>query len=192
MLFDGNAIVHRAYHAFAATKYRQEKPLTVSKTGELVNAVFGFTSMLLKVLNDMKPTHIASLLIKKARPSATKCSTSIKPTAPPCRKNWPVRWGGSSELVKDFSIPVYEMEKFEADDVLGTLTTGRGARHRYRYRHRRRRRHAARLAGGARALPPAGKPSAIRCCSTRGRQRKVRRAAGTHRRPQGARRRPFG
>ena len=54
VLFDGNAIVHRAFHAFEATK-----PLTISKTGEVVSAVYGFALILLKVINELKPTHLA-------------------------------------------------------------------------------------------------------------------------------------
>ena len=65
VLFDGNAIVHRAYHAFGATKYRQAKPLTVSRTGEVVSAVYGFALMLLKVLSELKPTHYAIAFDKK-------------------------------------------------------------------------------------------------------------------------------
>ena len=51
LLFDGNALVHRAFHALP--------PLTQSKTGELVNAVYGFASTLLRVFADFKPTHWA-------------------------------------------------------------------------------------------------------------------------------------
>ena len=51
LLFDGNALVHRAFHALP--------PLTQPKTGELVNAVYGFASTLLKVFSDFKPTHWA-------------------------------------------------------------------------------------------------------------------------------------
>ena len=65
VLFDGNAIVHRAYHAFGPTKYRPGTPLTVSKTGEVVSAVYVFALMLLKALNDLKPTHIAIAFDKK-------------------------------------------------------------------------------------------------------------------------------
>ena len=50
MLIDGNALLHRAYQA--------TPPLTTSK-GELVNAVFGFTTMLFKALEDLKPDFIA-------------------------------------------------------------------------------------------------------------------------------------
>ena len=51
VLFDGNALVHRAFHALP--------PLTVSKTGEMVSAVYGFVIMQLKAINELKPTHNA-------------------------------------------------------------------------------------------------------------------------------------
>ncbi len=57
VVFDGNAIVHRAFHALP--------PLTVSKTGEVVSAVYGFALILLKVINDLKPTHYAIAFDKK-------------------------------------------------------------------------------------------------------------------------------
>jgi DNA polymerase-1 len=47
--FDGNVLVHRAFHALPS--------LTQPKTGELVNAVYGSASTLLKVFADFKPTH---------------------------------------------------------------------------------------------------------------------------------------
>jgi len=56
-LFDGNAIVHRAFHAMP--------PLTVTKTGEVVSAVYGFASIFLKVLSELKPTHYAIAFDKK-------------------------------------------------------------------------------------------------------------------------------
>ncbi|MEJ2047781.1 MAG: hypothetical protein P8X92_07490, partial [Dehalococcoidia bacterium] len=58
VLFDGNALLHRAFHALP--------PLTVSKTGETVGAVYGFTLMLLKALNELKPTHCAIAFDMKA------------------------------------------------------------------------------------------------------------------------------
>src|SRR5271156_3104307 len=50
MLIDGNALIHRGYHAI---------PVLNTKSGEQTNAVFGFTSILLKAIKDLKPTHIA-------------------------------------------------------------------------------------------------------------------------------------
>ena len=55
VLFDGNSLVHRAFHAFQ----RNREPLTVRRTGEITGAVYGFTSMLLKVINDRKPDYCA-------------------------------------------------------------------------------------------------------------------------------------
>ena len=51
LLFDGNALVHRAFHALP--------PLTVSKTGEMVNAVRGFAATLLKVSKETEPAYWA-------------------------------------------------------------------------------------------------------------------------------------
>ena len=51
VLFDGNALLHRAFHALP--------PLTLRKSGEMVGAVYGFAQMLLKVINELKPSHYA-------------------------------------------------------------------------------------------------------------------------------------
>ena len=50
ILIDGNALLHRAYHAY---------PPLSSPKGELINAVYGFSSMLLSVLDKLSPTHVA-------------------------------------------------------------------------------------------------------------------------------------
>jgi len=54
VLFDGNNIVHRAFHAFEPAR-----PLTVRKTGEVVSAVYILALMLFKVIKDLKPTCYA-------------------------------------------------------------------------------------------------------------------------------------
>jgi DNA polymerase-1 len=122
VLFDGNAIVHRAYHAFGATKYRQEKPLTVSKTGEVVSAVYGFTMMLLKVLNDLKPTHIAIAFDKKGKTFRHELFDEYKANRPPTPEDLISQIERVKQLVAAFRIPLFEIEKYEADDVLGTLS----------------------------------------------------------------------
>src|SRR5512137_2502410 len=58
LLVDGNALVHRAFHALP--------PLTVPKTGETVGAVYGFAMMLIKAINELKPTHYAVAFDRKA------------------------------------------------------------------------------------------------------------------------------
>ena len=114
LLFDGNALVHRAFHALP--------PLTVSKTGEMVNAVYGFANTLLKVLAEFKPTHWA---VAFDRPTPTfrherfKEYKAQRPSTPEELKNQIKR---VHQLVNTFHIPIFEIDSFEADDVLGTLS----------------------------------------------------------------------
>ncbi len=114
MLFDGNALVHRAFHALP--------PLTVSKTGEMINAVYGFANTLLKVLAELKPTHWA---VAFDRPTPTfrhemfKEYKAQRPATPDELKGQIKR---VHQLVDAFHIPIFEMDGFEADDVLGTLS----------------------------------------------------------------------
>ena len=114
LLFDGNALVHRAFHALP--------PLTVPKTGEMVGAVYGFASMLLKVLSDIKPTHYA---IAFDRPTPTfrhHRFEEYKAQRPPTPDELTGQYRRLRELIEAFRIPVFEMEGYEADDILGSLS----------------------------------------------------------------------
>ncbi|OGO00252.1 MAG: DNA polymerase I [Chloroflexi bacterium RBG_13_52_12] len=122
VLFDGNAIVHRAYHAFGPTKYRPGQPLTVSKTGEVVSAVYGFALMLLKVLNEIKPTHIAIAFDKKGPTFRHEMFDKYKAQRPPTPDELINQFDRVRQVVKAFNIPLFEIDRYEADDVLGTLS----------------------------------------------------------------------
>ena len=122
MLFDGNAIVHRAYHAFGATRYRQATPLTVSKTGEVVSAVYGFVLMLLKVLSELKPTHYAIAFDKKGPTFRHHLFDQYKAQRPPTPEELVNQIERVKQLVEAFRIPLFEIDNYEADDVLGTLS----------------------------------------------------------------------
>ena len=74
MLFDGNAVVHRAFHALP--------PLTISKTGEMVGAVYGFALILLKAISELKPTHYAIAFDKKAPTFRHQLFDQYKATTP--------------------------------------------------------------------------------------------------------------
>src|ERR1035437_8169944 len=117
VLFDGNAIVHRAYHAFLNTK-----PLTVGKTGEIVSAVYGFANILLKTVNDIKPTHWAIAFDKAAPTFRHQMYVEYKAHRPKTPDELVNQFGRVKELVAAFNIPIFEMEGFEADDVIGTLS----------------------------------------------------------------------
>jgi len=114
VLFDGNGLIHRAFHALP--------PFTVRKTGETVGAVYGFTSILLKALNDLKPTHYAVAFDRKAPTFRHKMFEDYKATRPETPAELAGQFGRVRELVRAFDIPIYELDGFEADDLLGTLS----------------------------------------------------------------------
>jgi len=122
VLFDGNAIIHRAYHAFGATKYRAAKPLTVPKTGEVVSAVYGFTLMLLKALSELKPSHCAIAFDKKAPTFRHQLFEQYKAQRPPTPDELVNQIERVKQLVEAFRIPIFELDGYEADDILGTLS----------------------------------------------------------------------
>jgi DNA polymerase-1 len=114
VLFDGNALIHRAFHALP--------PLTVHKTGETVGAVYGFALMLLKVINELKPTHYAIAFDMKGPTFRHKMFDQYKAQRPPTPDELVGQLGRVRQLVEAFHIPVFELEGYEADDLLGTLS----------------------------------------------------------------------
>lgn len=114
LLFDGNALVHRAFHALP--------PLTQSRTGELVNAVYGFASTLLKVLSDFEPTHWAVAFDRPAPTFRHDMFGDYKAQRPATPEELKGQIARVHELVEAFHIPVFELDGYEADDVLGTLS----------------------------------------------------------------------
>ena len=117
VLFDGNAIVHRAFHAFERTS-----PLTVRKTGEVVSAVYGFALMLMKVINELKPTCYAIAFDTKAPTFRHQMFDQYKAHRPPTPDELVKQLGRVRQLVEAFRIPIFELDGYEADDVLGTLS----------------------------------------------------------------------
>jgi DNA polymerase-1 len=114
VLFDGNGLIHRAFHALP--------PFTVRKTGETVGAVYGFTSILLKAINDLKPTNYAVAFDRKAPTFRHLMYADYKATRPETPAELAGQFGRVRELVRAFDIPIFEMDGFEADDILGTLS----------------------------------------------------------------------
>lgn len=112
IIFDGNAVAHRAFHALP--------PLT-TPNGESINAVYGMISVLLKIIADFSPTHIAFAF-------DTPEPTFRKKELPEYQANRPdMDLGLSSQFEKMYrtldalQIPYFKVPGFEADDVIGTL-----------------------------------------------------------------------
>jgi DNA polymerase-1 len=112
VLIDGHALVHRAYHALP--------PLSTGQ-GELVNAVFGFTSILLKVLNDLKPDFIAASFDLAGPTFRHKEFEDYKATRVKAPDELYAQINRVKDVLAAFNIPVFEKEGFEADDIIGTL-----------------------------------------------------------------------
>jgi DNA polymerase I len=120
VLFDGNAIMHRAYHAFQTSN--RPTVLTVPKTGEVVTTVFGFASMLLKVINELKPDCYAIAFDTRAPTFRHIMYDQYKAQRPPTPDDLVNQFGRVRQLVEALQLPIYELEGYEADDVLGALS----------------------------------------------------------------------
>src|SRR4030067_3177904 len=112
ILIDSNAIIHRAYHALP--------PLT-NKKGELLNAVYGFTSILLKVINELKPDYIAASFDLSGPTFRHVEYKDYKATRVKAPDELYAQIDRVKEVVRTMNIPIYEKDGFEADDVIGTL-----------------------------------------------------------------------
>ena len=112
LLIDANALMHRSYHALP--------PLTTKK-GELVNAVYGFTSTLLSVIDKFKPDYIVASFDLPGPTFRHKEFEQYKATRVKAPDEFYAQIPRVREIVGAFNIPIYEKESFEADDVIGTL-----------------------------------------------------------------------
>ncbi len=114
VIIDGNAIIHRAYHAIP--------PLTTAE-GTMVNAVYGFTSMLLKVIADLKPEYLAVSFDVSGPTFRDELYTEYKAKRVKADQSLYDQIPLVHEVVKAFNIPIFTKQGFEADDVIGTLAT---------------------------------------------------------------------
>ncbi|MBU5675631.1 DNA polymerase I [Alkaliphilus sp. MSJ-5] len=112
IIIDGNSLINRAFYALP--------PLT-TKEGNHTNAIYGFVTMLLKVMEDYKPDYIGVAFDKKAPTFRHKEFTEYKAG----RKKMPPELAEQMEPLKEvldaFNIYRIELEGFEADDLIGTL-----------------------------------------------------------------------
>src|SRR3989338_3735010 len=112
ILIDAYALIHRAYHALP--------PLT-AKGGEMVNAVFGFSSILIKTINEFKPDYMAAafdMAEPTFRHKEYKEYKAKRPEAPP---DLYAQIPRVKEILNAFEVPIFEKSGFEADDIIGTV-----------------------------------------------------------------------
>src|SRR3989338_796992 len=113
MIIDGNALVHRAFHAL---------PPLSTKDGKIVNAVYGFTTVLMKALKELKPEYAAVTFDLAAPTFRHKLYKEYKAQRIKQPQELYDQLPLVKEVVRAFDIPVVEKEGFEADDVIATLS----------------------------------------------------------------------
>ena len=114
MLLDGHAMVYRAFYAI-------QNPMTVRTTGEEVRGVYGFLNTFLRNLADLDPTHCA-IAFDLSGPTFRHAEyDEYKAQRPPMPPELRQQVERVREIMRAFRIPVIERERYEADDVLGTL-----------------------------------------------------------------------
>ncbi len=112
MIIDGNALIHRSFHALP--------PLT-TKTGEIINAVYGFTTVLIKALREFKPEYVALTLDRKEKTFRHEQFKDYKGTRVKAPDELYAQIPRVKEIAQAFNIPIFELAGFEADDLIGTL-----------------------------------------------------------------------
>lgn len=113
ILFDGHALIHRAFHALP--------PLNTSKTGEPTGAVYGFVRMLLKAVQEFQPTHWAIAFDRSTPTFRHVLFEEYKAQRPKAPDELIAQIGRVKEIVEALNIPAFELDGYEADDILGTL-----------------------------------------------------------------------
>ncbi|KRC63503.1 DNA polymerase I [Aeromicrobium sp. Root236] len=116
LLIDGHSVAYRAFFALPVENFS-------TTTGQSTNAVFGFTSMLINVLRDERPTHVAVAFDVSRKTFRLDQYAEYKGN----RSKSPPEFTGQIPLIKEIldalHITTFEKDGFEADDIIGTLTT---------------------------------------------------------------------
>nr|WP_083466665.1 DNA polymerase I [Kibdelosporangium sp. MJ126-NF4] len=116
LLIDGHSMAYRAFYALPKENFQ-------TGTGQHTNAVFGFTSMLINLMRDEKPTHIAVAFDLSRKTFRSEKFVEYKAN----RSATPDEFKGQVSLIEDvlgaLKIPMLTKENYEADDIIATLAT---------------------------------------------------------------------
>lgn len=113
LIIDGSSLIHRAFFAL---------PSFTNKKGVNTGAVYGLCNMLLKLLEEVKPSYMAVAFDKSRHSFRTEKFADYKgqrkATPPELKEQFPL----AIELLTSMGIPTLEMDNYEADDLIGTLS----------------------------------------------------------------------
>jgi DNA polymerase-1 len=120
MLVDGHSVAFRAYHALPPTIRDAER--------QPAHALYGFMNILFRVVQDQEPTHLG-VTFDRGRPFRAALFPAYKMHRPMGPEDLEPQVRKLRGLLRAFCIPIYEVDGFEADDLLATLV-GQARRHR--------------------------------------------------------------
>ncbi|MFA5932089.1 MAG: DNA polymerase [Candidatus Paceibacterota bacterium] len=112
VLLDSHAIIHRAYHAL---------PEFLSSSGEPTGALYGLSSMLMKIITELKPDYIVACYDLPHKTFRHDAYEGYKAGRAKTEDALIVQLKNSRQIFEGFNIPIYDAKGFEADDVLGTI-----------------------------------------------------------------------
>ncbi len=113
VIIDSNALIHRAFHALP--------PTLTDNQGRPTNAVYGFTTILLKTIKDIKPNYIAACFDHKEKTFRHKEFEAYKAHRVKAPDELYAQMPLVKEILTAFDIPIFEKAGFEADDLIGTI-----------------------------------------------------------------------
>jgi DNA polymerase I len=113
ILIDGNAIIHRAFHAL---------PPLNNKDGLPTNAVYGFFMMLLKIIEDLRPEYLVVCFDKAAPTFRKQMYVGYQATRPKISDDLSPQFAVVHKALDEAKIKHFEIDGYEADDLIGTIS----------------------------------------------------------------------
>jgi len=115
LLIDGHSMAYRAFFALPAENF-------TTAQGQHTNAIYGFATMLISLLKEEKPTHVAVAFDISRKTFRTEIFPEYKANRAKTPDEFRSQMSFLHELVKGFGISQFEIEGFEADDIIATIT----------------------------------------------------------------------
>ena len=116
LLIDGHSMAYRAFFALPTENF-------TTASGQHTNAIYGFATMLISLLKDEKPTHVAVAFDVSRKTFRTEIFPDYKANRAKTPDEFRSQMSYLNDLVKGFGITQFSVEGFEADDIIATLAT---------------------------------------------------------------------
>ena len=114
LLIDGHSMAYRAFYALPVENFK-------TSAGQPTNAIYGFASMLINLIKEEKPTHIAVAFDVSRKTFRTERFPEYKANRASTPDEFRSQMSHINEMIDSFGIKHFEVEGFEADDIIATL-----------------------------------------------------------------------